>query len=454
MIHTQTDRTSCSAWAGALTVPASPDGNTIRLPGEFFTPLKSTKNGELLLEGLAATSILELGGTIASVPGADGKAPALSFAQILRGTGSKDPWPELYVAAPGSRKYYFGPPMESSALSFADIMRVVDRLYYHTRVAESVVVTCGTDRLADIAKMASLMLQDPPCPIIFTGAQLTLSDPRNDVERNLRDSLLMAKHLDPGVYIVFGGRVLNAMDAYKFSTEELDAFRSYSPGGDLGSVDSFSNKFTIHEERYLLPSEKRQWLKTYGRDELGTFCDYDHNPNVASMDLNMGSEAVVTAVLQSPTTAGLVLKIPGTSGISTELAAKLSEAAKYFDSAGNECWKPVVLVTKCVHGATRLGTYSIAAGVEQIPGIISANEVSAEAAVVLLQWGLGATSSSEPLRALFRDPSKQATHSHADRGLLFGNPGKIREPWDFNPFPSKMRSYGYAKADPSLRTFD
>jgi L-asparaginase/Glu-tRNA(Gln) amidotransferase subunit D len=60
------------------------------------------------------------------------------------------------------------------------------------------VVTCGTDRLADVAKMASLMLLNPLRPIIFTGSQRTLDDANNDVERNLRDALFMADKLDPG----------------------------------------------------------------------------------------------------------------------------------------------------------------------------------------------------------------------------------------------------------------
>jgi L-asparaginase len=372
--------------------------------------------------------------------------------------GDRTPWPELYIPTPGSRKYYAGSPKESSDISMRDIMIVVDRLFHHLQVSNSVVVTCGTDCLADIAKMVFLMLQRPLHPIIFTGAQKTLDDPENDVERNLRDAFFMADKLDPGVYVVFGGRVLNAFDAYKFSTIDLDAFRSSLHRGELGTVDSTNGSYQIHDDRYMLGKELRNLLKSLGssNDDQTTFCDYAHDPKVCTVEINTAHDTMAAEILlKNEHIRGLVVKIPGAGGITEEAAQRLSRAAEYTNTKGAKHCKPVVIATRCPDGGTDLELYASSAGVNNCPAIISSGNISASAAVQLLQWGLGGTASVDKLRELFANPAQPITMPCIDRSLLLDGAGVCCEPWDRNPFKAMMVSYGYAaETDSSLRTND
>lgn len=438
----------------------SPSGASVEMQQSSFASeclfLKNPITGELLLTGLAKVSILELGGTIASINSPDGKAPQLSMEALFKRIGGA--WEGVSVASPGSRKYWAGPPQESSALTFPDIMRTVDRLYHHTQAAQSVVVTCGTDRLADVAKMASLMLRFPLRPIIFTGSQKTIDDPENDVERNLRDALFMADKLDPGFYVVFGGRVLNAFEAYKYSTSDLDAFRSSSSIGDLGTVDSAKQKYNIHDARYQLTAELRSWLKNAAKIDAAsiTFCDYDHNLNVCAIEIPMGNDTrYAELLLADESLEGLVLRIPGTGGIDKEAAKRLSEAARYKDKNGNVCYKPVVIVTRCPNGETDLNVYAGSSGVEEQRAIIPAGDLSAETASLLLQWGLGGTSDIQNIRKLFEAPFNPVSFANVDRRTILDRRGNFRQPWNINPFEEKMRQYEYASEDdPSFRTYD
>jgi L-asparaginase/Glu-tRNA(Gln) amidotransferase subunit D len=258
--------------------------------------------------------------------------------------------------------------------------------------------------------------------------------------------------------VVFGGRVLNAFDAYKHSTDDLDAFRSSSVKGDLGVVDSANSKFTIYDDRYYLPQQKRAWLKKLSlcHNHEHTFCDYDHDNNVLSLDMPIGNDTrQIELLLRTPQIKGLVVKIPGTGGIDQGAASRLSDAAKYKDQNGKEYYKPVVIVTRCAQGATDLSVYASSAGVETQKAIISAGRLPAESALLLLQWGLGGTSCIEHIRKLFENPSNPICFGHIDRRLIFDRSGEIREPWNRNPFHRKMIFYKYAAPnDPSFRTYD
>jgi L-asparaginase len=78
-----------------------------------------------------------------------------------------------------------------------------------------VVVTHGTDTLVEsgvLIERAFPMLQ---VPVLFTGAMKPLGFDRSDGLQNLTESLLAARLLGPGVYVVIHGQVIPISQARK-----------------------------------------------------------------------------------------------------------------------------------------------------------------------------------------------------------------------------------------------
>jgi len=89
-----------------------------------------------------------------------------------------------------------------------------------------VVVPHGTDTLAEMAYLVGRTV-DPAVPVILTGAMRTSSQPAWDGPGNLLDAARVAR--DPGArgrgaLVVFGGRILDGLEAAKVHTSDPDAF--------------------------------------------------------------------------------------------------------------------------------------------------------------------------------------------------------------------------------------
>jgi len=76
------------------------------------------------------------------------------------------------------------------------------------RKYDGVIITHGTDTMAYTSSMLSFMLTDLDKPVILTGSQRLMSDPFTDAKKNLLDAVRTAVEGYPGVYIVFGGRII------------------------------------------------------------------------------------------------------------------------------------------------------------------------------------------------------------------------------------------------------
>ena len=73
-----------------------------------------------------------------------------------------------------------------------------------------IVITHGTDTMTDTGRYIQRAFPDLRVPIILTGAMRPLGFEGSDGLQNLTESLLAARLLPPGVYIVFHGQVFPA----------------------------------------------------------------------------------------------------------------------------------------------------------------------------------------------------------------------------------------------------
>ncbi|HED53569.1 MAG TPA: asparaginase [Phycisphaerales bacterium] len=73
---------------------------------------------------------------------------------------------------------------------------------------DGIVILHGTDTLSETGDRILADIQAPSAPIILTGAMRPFEMKKSDALQNLTESLFATTLLEPGVYAVFHGRVL------------------------------------------------------------------------------------------------------------------------------------------------------------------------------------------------------------------------------------------------------
>jgi aspartyl-tRNA(Asn)/glutamyl-tRNA(Gln) amidotransferase subunit B len=93
--------------------------------------------------------------------------------------------------------------------------------------ASGIVVTHGTDTLAYTASLVFWLFPRPPVPIVFAASLQPAGRAGSDAIPTLRKAIQVAAGSPPGVYVVFGGRVLSPVNL-KFERMAPDGFRNWN----------------------------------------------------------------------------------------------------------------------------------------------------------------------------------------------------------------------------------
>lgn len=166
-------------------------------------------------------AVIATGGTIASKRGEDGAStPVLSGEDLLG----------FVPGLEAELRHVDLMAKDSASLTLSDMQRISDAVASGLKDGEvdGIVVLHGTDAMEETALLVHLQRHIAK-PVIFTGAQFTADHPQADGPENLATAIRLAcdpANADKGVLIVFGGRIVPAWGAYKFSSDSADAFRS------------------------------------------------------------------------------------------------------------------------------------------------------------------------------------------------------------------------------------
>lgn len=111
--------------------------------------------------------------------------------------------------------------IEGARISFFDLMhkdsqdvdqrdrrRIVGAVRSQARQSDAIVITHGTDTMAETGEALRAEFPDPPVPIVLTGAIVPFVIQGSDGLQNVTEALLASRLLAPGVYAVFHGRAL------------------------------------------------------------------------------------------------------------------------------------------------------------------------------------------------------------------------------------------------------
>lgn len=174
---------------------------------------------------LPRVRVVATGGTIASTPGEDGAAPSLSGEDLLEAvpnlSAHADVSAESVAQVPG-----FDVDFETMAAAGERARAAAE-----DGDADAIVVTHGTDTMAETAYFLDLTLS-LPVPVVVTGAQRRFDEPSSDAPANLLAAVRAGTHrrVTEGVFLAFDDELHAARDVRKAHTHKLSAFQSPNDG--------------------------------------------------------------------------------------------------------------------------------------------------------------------------------------------------------------------------------
>ena len=301
--------------------------------------------------------LLTTGGTIASVPGGEGLEPHRSDVMER----------ELQML----RTYYDISVRDVMCLDSSNIRPeewqfIATEIFEHRKGYDGIVVSHGTDTMAYTASAVTFMLPDIDLPVVFTGSQLPLRDVLSDGPDNLRTAFAMAASGKPGIYLAFDRKIMLGCRAVKVRASGFSAFESVN-ARYAGIV---SNQGLVLDEQ-VLPKAK-------GEARLCT--DVSHE--VFLLKLTPGLNPAVFDMLAAMGYKGIVVEAFGLGGFNV-LGKGLRGIRRAVEDGVS-----VVVTTQCLYDSSDLRVYQVGNKLLDL-GVIQARDMTSEAAMTKLMWGIG-----------------------------------------------------------------
>ncbi|KAF7295368.1 L-asparaginase [Mycena indigotica] len=276
----------------------------------------------------------------------------------------------------------WNPLLDSSNIETEDWIRLASEIELNYSF-DAFVILHGTDTMSYTSSALSFLLEDLGKTVILTGAQIPLSQLRNDAVDNLMGALTIAgNYIIPETTLYFNHTLFRGNRVSKMSSYDLSAFDSpnFAPLVKVG-IDIHVN-----------------WSDVLRQTSLRRFRAHkEMSPHVATLRLFPGITTATVRAFLSPPVRGVVLESFG-SGNAPQRADLLFAFKEACDRG-----VIVVAISQCIKGSV---SDAYEAGRElSAAGVIAGSDMTPECALTKLSYLLSKPEFSvEDVRKLIGTP--------------------------------------------------
>lgn len=267
----------------------------------------------------------------------------------------------------------FDQPVDSSNIQPIHWQMIGEIIFENHKDQDGFVVLHGTDTMAFTASAISFMLPGLAKPVIFTGAQLPISEPRSDARENLITALEIAsakaagKPVVPEVCIYFDYELLRGSRSKKVESMHFDAFESEN----YPSLATAGVKIDYNHSVIAKPANV----------EVRLLSRFDSNISILKLFPGI-DKRTVEAILNTEGLKAVILETFGSGN---------APSSPWFIETLKSAIKRGVLIlniSQCPGGMVVQGRYETSKSLAEI-GVISGGDMTMEAAVTKLMVLLG-----------------------------------------------------------------
>ena len=292
--------------------------------------------------------------------------------------------PELRKFALRIDSYTFDPLIDSSDIEPSLWVKLAELIRRNYDAYDGFVVLHGTDTMAYSASALSFMLSNLDKPVIFTGSQLPIGQPRTDGKENIISSVEIAGSREPDgratvpeVCIFFNSLLLRGNRSTKVDASGFEAFRSpnFPPLAEAG-IDIRFNRDLIRR-----PSGEAFSVST----EMDTA--------VSILKVHPGiTERVVEDILLGRRTRAVIIETFGCGNAPSR--DWFLDIVREASARG----KILLNVTQCLRGSVNMDLYATGRALKDA-GVLSGGDITTESALGKLFFLMGKSDDNEYVKA-------------------------------------------------------